>query len=38
LVSTAERVGLHGVWISEPWGYDSSALLGWCAANTTGWS
>jgi F420-dependent oxidoreductase-like protein len=34
LVSTAERVGLHGVWISEPWGYDSSALLGWCAANT----
>jgi F420-dependent oxidoreductase-like protein len=34
LVTTAERVGLHGVWISEPWGYDSSALLGWCAANT----
>jgi F420-dependent oxidoreductase-like protein len=34
LVSTAESVGLHGVWISEPWGYDSSALLGWCAANT----
>jgi F420-dependent oxidoreductase-like protein len=34
LVSTAESVGLHGVWVSEPWGYDSSALLGWCAANT----
>jgi F420-dependent oxidoreductase-like protein len=35
LVCTAESVGLHGVWISEPWGYDSSALLGWCAANTS---
>lgn len=34
LVATAEQVGLHGVWISEPWGYDSSALLGWCAAHT----
>ena len=34
LVQTAESIGLHGVWISEPWGYDSSALLGWCAANT----
>jgi F420-dependent oxidoreductase-like protein len=34
LVSTAEDCGLHGVWISEPWGYDSGALLGWCAANT----
>jgi F420-dependent oxidoreductase-like protein len=34
LVTTAESVGLHGVWISEPWGYDSSALLGWCAAHT----
>lgn len=34
LVSTAESIGLHGVWLSEPWGYDSSALLGWCAANT----
>jgi F420-dependent oxidoreductase-like protein len=35
LVTTAESVGLHGVWISEPWGFDCSALLGWCAANTT---
>jgi F420-dependent oxidoreductase-like protein len=35
LVCTAESVGLHGVWISEPWGYDCSALLGWCAANTS---
>ena len=34
LVTTAESVGLHGVWISEPWGYDSSALLGWCASQT----
>jgi F420-dependent oxidoreductase-like protein len=34
LVKTAESVGLHGIWISEPWGYDSAALLGWCAANT----
>jgi F420-dependent oxidoreductase-like protein len=35
LVTAAESIGLNGVWISEPWGYDSSALLGWCAANTT---
>lgn len=35
LVTAAEAVGLYGVWISEPWGYDCSALLGWCAANTT---
>ena len=34
LVTTAEAVGFYGVWISEPWGYDASALLGWCAANT----
>lgn len=34
LVAAAESAGLHGVWISEPWGYDCSALLGWCAANT----
>jgi F420-dependent oxidoreductase-like protein len=34
LVTTAEDVGLHGLWISEPWGYDCSALLGWCAAHT----
>ena len=27
-------IGLHGLWISEPWGYDCSALLGWCAAHT----
>jgi F420-dependent oxidoreductase-like protein len=34
LVATAETIGLHGLWISEPWGYDCSALLGWCAAHT----
>ena len=34
LVSAAEAVGLHGVWISEPWGFDAGPLLGWCAANT----
>jgi F420-dependent oxidoreductase-like protein len=34
LVSTAEAVGLHGVWISEPWGFDAGSVLGWCAANT----
>ena len=34
LIATADEVGLHGVWISEPWGYDCSALLGWCAAHT----
>lgn len=34
LVKVAEDGGFHGVWISEPWGYDCAALLGWCAANT----
>jgi F420-dependent oxidoreductase-like protein len=34
LVATADAAGLYGVWISEPWGYDCSALLGWCAAHT----
>jgi F420-dependent oxidoreductase-like protein len=34
LIATADEVGLHGLWISEPWGYDCSALLGWCAAHT----
>ena len=28
LIATADEVGLHGLWISEPWGYDCSALLG----------
>jgi F420-dependent oxidoreductase-like protein len=35
LVTTAEGVGLHGVWISEPWGYDAAPVLGWCAAHTS---
>jgi len=35
LVRTADAIGLDGVWISEPWGFDASALLGWCAANTS---
>lgn len=35
LVTTAEAVGIHGVWISEPWGYDAAPLLGWCAAQTS---
>ena len=35
LVTTAEAVGIHGVWISEPWGYDAAPLLGWCAAHTS---
>lgn len=35
LVSAAEAVGLHGLWISEPWGYDAAPLLGWCAARTS---
>lgn len=30
----AERLGLHGVWLSEPWGYDATSLLGWLAART----
>jgi F420-dependent oxidoreductase-like protein len=34
LVATADAVGLHGLWISEPWGYDCAGLLGWCAAHT----
>lgn len=35
LLGLAEKVGLHGFWISEPWGYDSGPILGWCAAHTT---
>ena len=34
-VLTAEAVGLHGVWISEPWGFDAAPVLGWCAARTS---
>lgn len=30
----ADRVGLHGVWLSEPWGFDATVLLGWLAART----
>jgi F420-dependent oxidoreductase-like protein len=35
LVTTAESVGIQGVWISEPWGYDAAPILGWCAAHTS---
>ncbi|CAJ1586021.1 LLM class flavin-dependent oxidoreductase [[Mycobacterium] wendilense] len=34
LLRAAEDVGLHGLWVSEPWGYDAGAVLGWCAANS----
>lgn len=34
LATAAEDLGLHGVWVSEPWGYDASAVLGHCAALT----
>jgi F420-dependent oxidoreductase-like protein len=34
LVQAAEDLGLSGVWVSEPWGYDGGPLLGWVAANT----
>ena len=35
LVAAADDLGLHGVWVSEPWGFDAGAVLGWVAANTT---
>ena len=35
LVNQAEDLGLHGVWVNEPWGFDAGAVLGWVAANTT---
>jgi len=35
LVAEADDLGLHGVWVNEPWGFDASAVLGWVAANTS---
>jgi F420-dependent oxidoreductase-like protein len=34
LVAEAEGLGLDGVWINEPWGFDAGVVLGWVAANT----
>jgi F420-dependent oxidoreductase-like protein len=31
----AEDLGLAGVWVSEPWGFDAGPALGWLAARTT---
>lgn len=35
LVCAAEDLGFDGVWVSEPWGVDAAAVLGWCAARTS---
>lgn len=34
LVAAAEDLGLHGVWVNEPWGFDAAAVLGAMAATT----
>lgn len=34
LLRAAEDLGYDGFWVSEPWGVDAAALLGWCAART----
>jgi F420-dependent oxidoreductase-like protein len=34
LVAAAEDLGLHGVWVNEPWGFDAGPVLGWVAATT----
>jgi F420-dependent oxidoreductase-like protein len=34
LLPAAESLGYDGFWISEPWGVDAAAVLGWCAART----
>lgn len=34
LVRAAESGGFDGIWVSEPWGFDAGAVLGWCVANT----
>ena len=34
LVAAAEDLGLHGVWVNEPWGFDAGAVLGAVAAST----
>src|SRR5581483_3175469 len=33
-VASAEDLGLHGVWVNEPWGFDAGAVLGAIAATT----
>lgn len=35
LAFAAEELGLDGVWLSEPWGYDATSLLGWLSAKTS---
>jgi F420-dependent oxidoreductase-like protein len=34
LLLAAEELGYDGFWVSEPWGVDAFAVLGWCAART----
>jgi F420-dependent oxidoreductase-like protein len=34
LVAAADELGLHGVWVNEPWGFDAGAVLGAVAAGT----
>ncbi len=34
LTRAAEAGGYDGLWVSEPWGIDAGAVLGWCVANT----
>ncbi|HEY3603390.1 MAG TPA: LLM class flavin-dependent oxidoreductase [Sporichthyaceae bacterium] len=34
LLLAAEDLGYDGFWLSEPWGVDAFAVLGWCAART----
>ena len=33
-VAAAEDLGLHGVWVNEPWGFDAGVVLGTMAATT----
>jgi F420-dependent oxidoreductase-like protein len=34
LAQLADDLGLHGVWVSEPWGFDAGAVLGAIASRT----
>ena len=34
LARAADEFGFHGVWVSEPWGFDAGAVLGAIAAQT----
>jgi F420-dependent oxidoreductase-like protein len=34
LVAAAEELGVRGVWVNEPWGFDAGAVLGWVASTT----